>query len=246
MFKLFRRLACIALVAGLPASVLAASPNTGVQAMRQKLESMIPGHAPDSVKATPVPGLFQVRYGMQVFYISANGRYLLRGDLIDLKTRTDITSRARRIARIKVLTGLPTDSLLTYRPKGKVKHVIYVFSDVNCPYCELLHAEVPKLNSHGIEVRYLFFPRSGLGTPSALEAESVWCAKNPERAYDRVMAGDSVKPAKCANPVARDFKLGEQMGVKGTPTIVLADGHVLPGYLPTEELLQVIKKGRLS
>lgn len=241
MLKIVRRLAFVALAVALPAAALAA-PDAGVQAVRQTLARLLPGHVPDTVAATPVPGLYRVRYGMQVFYISGDGRYLLRGDLIDLRSHTNLTQAAERSARMRTLAALPADTLLTYRPEGKVEHVIYVFSDIDCPYCRRLHAEVPELNGRGVEVRYLFFPRSGLGTPSARKAESVWCAKNRDRAYDRAMAGEAVAPASCANPVARDFNLGVEMGVQGTPTIVLSDGRVLPGYVPASALLQAIRQ----
>jgi thiol:disulfide interchange protein DsbC len=243
MFKLICRLACLALLVGLPLSALAA-PESGEQLVRQKLATLLPGRTPDSIKTTPVAGLYQVRYGMQVFYITSNGRYLLKGDLVDLNSKTDLTRVAETRARKEVLGSLPADSLLTYRPEGKVKHVIYVFSDIDCPYCQRLHADLPTLNGYGVEVRYLFFPRSGLGTPSARKAESVWCAKNRDRAYDRAMDGESVTPTSCPNPVARDYQLGVQMGIRGTPTIVLSNGEVLPGYLPPQQLLEAISQAQ--
>ena len=242
MFKIIR-LVCLALVIGLPAGALAA-PEHGEQLVRQKLATLLPGLKPDSIKATPVAGLYQVRYGMQVFYVTADGRYLLKGDLVDLNSKTDLTRIAKTKARKEVLGSLPADTLLTYRPEGKVKHVIYVFSDIDCPYCQRLHADLPTLNGYGVEVRYLFFPRSGLGTPSARKAESVWCAKNRDQAYNRAMEGERVASATCPNPVARDYNLGLQMGVQGTPTIVLSNGEVLPGYLPPQQLLQAISQAQ--
>lgn len=243
MFKIIRRLACIALIVGLPAGAFAGS-ESGAQLVRQKLASLLPGQTPSSIKKTPVPGLYQVRYGMQVFYVTADGRYLVKGDLVDLNSQTDLTRIAQLKARKEVLGSLPADTLLSYPPQGKVKHVIYVFSDIDCAYCQRLHADLPTLNAHGVEVRYLFFPRSGLGSPSALEAESVWCAKNRDQAYNRAMDGQRVAPANCPNPVARDYKLGVQMGIQGTPTIVLSNGEVLPGYLPPQQLLETISQAQ--
>ena len=244
MLKFLRRLACLALAIGLPVCALAAVPDSAAQVVRQKLATLLPGRVPDAVKATPVAGLYQVRYGMQVFYVTADGRYLLKGDLVDLNTKTDLTRIAQTKARKEVLGSLSADTLLTYRPEGKVKHVIYVFSDIDCPYCQRLHADLPTLNGYGVEVRYLFFPRSGLGTPSALKAESVWCAKNRDQAYSRAMKGGRVPSATCSNPVARDYNLGLQMGVQGTPTIVLSNGEVLPGYLPPQQLLEAISQAQ--
>lgn len=243
MLKLFRLLSCAALLAATPYIALGAS-NEGLQELRHKLEIMVPGRVPDLVQETPIKGLYEVRYGLQVFYITANGRYVVRGDLVDLQSHTNLTQIATRAARAQTLATLPADSLLTYKAKGAVKHVIYVFSDLNCRYCQMLHDDLPTLNRHGIEVRYLFWPRAGLNSMSAREAESVWCAKDRQQAYDRAVNGGDVRYASCRNPVARDFTLGVQMGVQGTPTIILSNGKILPGYLPAPQLMEAIAQAQ--
>lgn len=91
-------------------------------------------------------------------------------------------------------------------------------------------------------MRYLFFPRDGLGSRTAREAESVWCAKHRDPAYNRAMRGQPVYPSTCVNPVAQDFYLGLKTGVQGTPTLVLSDGRILPGHPPAPQLLQAISQ----
>lgn len=213
-----------------------------VQALRERLMKLIPGKAPDVVAATPIPGLYQVRYGLKVFYLTANGRYLIQGQLVDLKDHQNLTDASLDKARVDLLDARPANSFIEYRPKGQTRYTISVFSDVDCPYCRALHAEVPELNRKGVAVRYLFFPRSGPDTPSYYTAVSAWCAKDRQTAFTRAMEGKTIPKATCANPVKSDFDLGMRFGVEGTPTIVLQNGQVLPGYLPVDKLMQVIKE----
>ncbi|WP_083250785.1 DsbC family protein [Acidihalobacter aeolianus] len=239
-------LACCLLM---PAAALADAGKTAAdnaKALRQRLVKLIPGQAPDSVQPTPIPGLFQVRYGLKVFYLTGNGRYLIQGQLVDLKDRQNLTDTSLDKARLSLLDTLPASSFIEYRPKGKARYTISVFSDVDCPYCRALHAEVPALNRKGVAVRYLFFPRSGPDTPSYYTAVSAWCAKDRQTAFTRAMEGKAIPKATCANPVKRDFDLGVRFGVEGTPTIVLQNGQVLPGYLPVDKLMQAIKDASAS
>jgi len=97
---------------------------------------------------------------------------------------------------------------------------------------------VPELNRNGVEVRYLSFPRAGVGSPSYDKHVSAWCSSDPRTALTRLKNGESVEPRTCANPVAAQYALSQQLGVRGTPAIFLEDGRYLPGYMPADELLK--------
>jgi len=114
-----------------------------------------------------------------------------------------------------------------------------VFTDLDCGYCRKLHSEMAKYNELGIRVRYLFFPREGPDTESWDKAVSVWCSANRNDALTRAKKGETIKAAKCKpNPVQRDYELGQDVGLRGTPAIVLPDGDLLPGYVPPAMLAQ--------
>ena len=129
--------------------------------------------------------------------------------------------------------------MIVFAPKV-VKHTVTVFTDIDCPYCRRLHKEVPAMNELGIKVRYLAFPRAGVHSPSFKEAVSVWCAKNPAQALTDAKAGKKVPEVTCDNPVLQHMALGEQVGVTGTPAMVLEDGRMLPGYIPATRLAQLL------
>jgi len=117
-----------------------------------------------------------------------------------------------------------------------------VFTDVDCGYCRKLHSQMSELNELGIRVRYLAYPRSGPDTPSWEKAEAVWCAKDRKDAITRAKKGEKIeRDAACKDtPVAADYELGEEMGVRGTPAIITETGEYLGGYLPPPQLAKYL------
>jgi thiol:disulfide interchange protein DsbC len=121
----------------------------------------------------------------------------------------------------------------------ETKHTVTVFTDVDCTYCRKLHAEMKQYNDLGIRVRYLFYPRSGPDSESWTKAEQVWCSANRNEALTRAKRGDSLTAKACANnPVARDYELGQDVGLRGTPAIILPSGELLGGYVPPAMLIK--------
>ncbi len=199
-----------------------------------------PQHA--VIKASPVPGLYQVAVDGQIIYMSADGRYLFSGDLIDLETRSNLTNKAKAGLVKLELDKLDTSSMIIYPAIGETKHVITVFTDIDCQFCTKLHVEIPKFNEQGVEVRYLAYPRTGVGSPSYHKAVSVWCADNQNKMMDKAMLGQTVATKTCNNPVKSHLALVGVFNVRGTPNIVLEDGRVMPGYVSAEKLINILNK----
>jgi thiol:disulfide interchange protein DsbC len=129
--------------------------------------------------------------------------------------------------------------MVIFPATGTRKAVINVFTDVDCGFCQKLHQEVPELNRMGVEVRYLAYPRAGVGSPSYAKIVSAWCSQDRNLAITRLKAGESIPDATCENPVADQFELGQSIGVTGTPAIVLEDGTMVPGYQPAAQLAAI-------
>ncbi|MCP4409565.1 MAG: DsbC family protein, partial [Gammaproteobacteria bacterium] len=214
----------------------AADPTDNI---RLKLATLVPGMNPDSIEATPVKGLYEVAYGAQVMYFSGDGRYMLRGNLIDLDQRKDLTEKTRNKARKAALAKLGKEDMIVFSPK-QIKHTITVFTDIDCPYCRKLHAEMEEYKQAGIEVRYLLFPRAGVKTPSYEKAVSVWCADDKNKALTDAKQGTKVDTKDCKNPIEAQMNLGQLVGVTGTPAIILEDGEMLPGYRPAKQLAMML------
>lgn len=197
---------------------------------------LMPDMAPSWVKPAPLSGLWEVAFGPHIFYISADGQYLLRGDIMDLDSRENLTRPARNKARLDAVESLGEANMIVFRPDSGARHTVTVFTDVECGYCAKLHAEMQTYLDKGITVRYVAFPRAGVGSGTYDTMVSVWCADDPRDAITRAKAGQPVAPRSCPNPVAAQYEMGQLVGVRGTPTIVLDNGDVVPGYLPAARL----------
>ena len=230
-----RTLFALAFAAALPLAQAADSPADA--AARKALQELVPQAKIDVVEQAPVPGFRQVIVGGQMIYISDDGKYLLQGTLYDTRNKRDLTGARLAVDNKRKVDAVSQDQRIVFSPSGKPKYKITVFTDIDCGYCRKLHAEVPELNKRGIEVDYLFFPRSGVGTPSFDKAVSVWCAADRKTAFTAAKAGKDPAPLKCDNPVSEQFALGMQVGVSGTPTIIAPDGSKIGGYLPPDQML---------
>lgn len=193
-----------------------------------------------SIRDSGVPGWYEVMLGAEVVYVTDDGRYMFQGDLLDLDQMRNLTEEQRKHARVTLLKGIPVKDMIVFGPKD-AKHSIYVFTDVTCPYCRRLHKDVPKLNAMGITVKYLAFPRDGLGSDTYREMEAVWCSKDRNKALTDAKKGVKIKANKCNDPVGRQFLIGQDMGIRGTPAIYTEDGRQIGGYLSPDEIAEVFK-----
>lgn len=241
-----RRIILLCLLACCTTAVMAA--DSGPTAVKAALERMAPGVKIGQIQKAPMPGFYQALIGGRMVYVSADGAWIMDGTLYNADQRVDLSERSMRAVRRKALAAEPTSAFITFAP-AHPRYTVTVFTDLDCGYCRVLHKHMDAINAEGIAVRYLAWPRSGIkavpsGKPTAayLKAVSVWCAKDRKSAFTAAMGGAPVTHADCSNPVAREFQLGEHMGVNGTPTIIAADGTVLGGYLPPKSLLHVLQQ----
>lgn len=211
----------------------------GNSAVQARLAKQL-GISAAEVVASPIPGLYRITLGPQIAYVSADGRYLLRGDLISLQNGDNLTMQQRAHARLAYLQQLTPADMIVFAPPHP-KHTITVFTDFDCSYCRVLEHDRPTLNAMGISVRYLSFPRDGVGSASWQKAQAVWCAPDRRAAFSAAMAGATVKAAKCGDAaVAADYHFGELLGLDGTPAMITDRGRLIDGYLPPAELLRVL------
>jgi thiol:disulfide interchange protein DsbC len=205
-----------------------------------KLQAALGGAQPDSVADSALPGLYEVTIGAQSLYLSKDGRYVIQGDILDLTSSDNVTENRRNGLRAKAIDAVGEDKMIIFSPKNETKYTITVFTDIDCGYCRKLHQEIASYNDLGIKIRYMMFPRTGLNTESYDKAVSAWCADDRNEAITRAKRGETIEPRTCDNPVSQHYNLGQQLGVRGTPSIILADGEMVPGYVPADRLLQML------
>ncbi len=211
---------------------------------RAQIAKRIPGVRPEDLRPSPIPGLYELIRGAEVAYVSVDGRYAIDGDLVDLTSDSNLTEQRRREVRAKLIGAIPESEMVVFGPPDP-KYTVTVFTDVDCAYCRALHSQIAEYNRLGISVRYLFYPRTGPHTESWTKAEEVWCSKDRKAALTRAKRGITLSAKPCPNnPVARDYALGRDFDLQGTPAIVLASGELLGGYLPPAQLAQRLQEAQ--
>lgn len=227
-------------ILGACASV-ASSADQPVQAVDPRIElaKKIPGTTPDELHASPIPGMWQVVRGTDIAYVTSDGKYAISGDLYDLAKNANLTEVLRKDIRMKLLASVPESDMLIFSPRDP-KYTVTVFTDVDCAYCRKLHSQIAEYNRLGVRVRYMFYPRTGPNTESWTKAEQVWCSTNRNDALTRAKLGEELKsPKSCGNsPVGRDYAMGQQFDIRGTPAIVMNNGEMLGGYMSPMQLVQ--------
>ncbi len=194
---------------------------------------------PDTIAPVPIAGLYEVVVGPRVVYMSADGHYMLQGELIDVQSRKSLTEPRRREAIRALLDTVSEDDMIIFKPE-KVKHVVTVFTDIDCGYCRKLHSQIDQYLAEGIEIRYMMFPRAGVGSDSYKKAVAVFCSEDRNAALTDAKNGKALDMKTCDNPVDKHMELVRQLGARGTPFIVLEDGRTQPGYVSPKQLARLL------
>ncbi len=221
------------------ASSTAASPQADKPDVRAEIARRLEVKVED-VKPSPITGLYQIRSGAEVGYVSTDGRFYVDGDVFDMKSKENLTEALRQGGRLDLLAQVADSEAIIFSPAGPVKHTLTVFTDVDCTYCRRMHQEIDEFNRLGIRVRYLMYPRNGPGTEAWKQAEAVWCSADRGDALTRAKRGETVKAPKCETPVAAQYALGQKLGIHGTPGIITDHGEYLAGYLPAASMAEYL------
>ena len=209
----------------------------------KKINKVLPsGMSIKNIKESPLEGLYIVDIGdLQPIYASKDGNFFFYGELYSVQggSLQNTTKNEVNLRRKSLLDGsLSAEDFITFKAKNE-RHVVTVFTDVDCGYCRKFHSEIDDFNNAGITVNYVAFPRSGLKSDSYDKIVGAWCSNNPKQALTELKQGLDPELLLCENhPVEKHYILGQRIGITGTPAIVTSSGELLPGYLPPLDLLQ--------
>ena len=211
---------------------------------REEIAAKLKNVAASDLTDSVLEGFYEVSVGSRVGYISVDGRFLIEGEVYDLETSRNLTEDSRAEARVDLLGGVDPEQMIVFSPTDRpVEHTITIFTDVDCGYCRQFHREIDQVLARGIEVHYLFYPRTGPDTESWSKAERVWCAADQQTALTNAKLGGPIPELGCTNnPVAAQYDLGHQVGVTGTPSIYTSGGIHIGGYLPPDQLLETLNR----
>tara|TARA_Y100000590_G_scaffold470665_1_gene667575 strand:+ start:3197 stop:3922 length:726 start_codon:yes stop_codon:yes gene_type:complete len=209
-----------------------------------KLKEQLPEYSIDSIRETPIPGIYEVITGASIFYVSSDGKYIIDGNLLEpykdketnkvfYKNLTDISAMS---ARVKLINSVPKNKFFLFNSKDQTDYVTIV-TDIDCPWCVKLHREINSLLDQGISVQYLVFTRDDEAKKQVISA---WCSKNNNNSLTTIMNKKPIKTKECKNPIDEHQEIISSIGVGPTPAIFLSDGSLVSGYKPSDEIMEII------
>lgn len=218
------------------ANSIAADIDPKLEEVRATVSGMFESIAPEDVRVSPISGWYEIQKGSILAYISDDGRYLLQGDLIDLDNQVNLSELSRNEVRRELVSTLSDEDSIMFSPSD-VKHTITVFTDIDCTYCRKLHSEIKDYLDLGFKVRYVLYPRNGPASRAWSTSEDVWCARDRGAALTAAKLDREFETSKCNSlGVTKHYALGQDIGLTGTPAIVLEDGTLIGGYLSAQAL----------
>jgi thiol:disulfide interchange protein DsbC len=236
----------------IPPSIAASSKLSALEdvqsAIYKRLRSARPELKFTDLVISPMAGVYMVKINGQLAFVSNDGRHMIAGEMYEVQQTGFVNLQeaereqaevAYRPQRAKMLQAVDKEDMVVYSPESEVKGHIYVFTDIDCGFCRKLHSQLPAMLAKGIEVRYLGFPRAGIKSKSAQKLVTTWCSDNPQQTMTAFKRGENLPLASCeGNPIADQYMLGQQLGVTGTPAIVLESGQLIPGAVSPEHLVR--------
>jgi thiol:disulfide interchange protein DsbC len=231
-----------AAIACMPFSALAESEQDQHAKFAQLVSKLNVTYKVESVEKAQVPGFYKVRTTSgALIYADETATFFFMGNLYQLEgdeQLVNVTAKDAAAHRVALVKTFNPEEMIVFSPQKPIetKAIINVFTDVDCGYCQKLHQEVPQMNALGIEVRYMAFPRAGVGSKTYNKLVSAWCADDQQAAMTALKSRQTIPEKTCDNPVSDQYALGKAVGVRGTPAIVLQDGTLIPGYKPAAKM----------
>ena len=209
--------------------------------IRKTVSNAYPDVVIDEIKKID-DNFHEIIINKQIYYATNDGKYLIVGNVINLNTKESITENTKMNQRLSIIDSIDMKNYMIFKPK-KTDHILTIFTDTSCPYCQKLHNEIPDLLENNIEIRYVLFSRNGNDVDAYQQLVSAWCSADKVDALEDLFAGDILDDnSNCENPIARNFDYAGSLSVEGTPTIFLEDGRIIPGYQNYENILAFINK----
>ena len=218
------------------------------QSLREKLEQSIEAASQNqleiiSLVATPLATIYEVELNTgEILYSDISGDYLFAGDMYQTTSEglLNLSASTRQVRVQAKIEAIPEEQMIVFTPEV-TKAAITVFTDVDCTYCRALHRDLDKLLDLGIQVRYLAYPRGGEAAGSFNKMISVWCSDDKHKSLTQAKNGQNIPERECETPVLAHYELGNEIGISGTPAIVFPDGRVIPGYMDSERLAEMLQ-----
>lgn len=220
--------------------VISYADENNLKMVKGKIANLFPDINKEDVLESSIDGWYIIQKGALVAYISHDGRYLFQGDVFDIDNQINVSEENRNAARRAILSTYSEESMIVFTPEKK-HHSVSIFTDIDCTFCRRLHNQIEDYMSQGIEIRYLLYPRTGPDTLSWTKAQEVWCSDNRNSALTLAKLDQKFDTYDCDSSIIQThYKMGQDVGLRGTPAIVLEDGSLISGYLSASDLSKIL------
>lgn len=218
-----------------PAARPAAPLSADAQAVRKFVLERFPDADVRHVAKSGYFGLYEVMFDDQMLYVDPKVEYIFVGSIYDAKNKVNLTERKTRELNRIAWSELPLE-LAIKKVKGTGARKLAVFSDADCPFCARLEQTLKDVND--VTIYTFLYPIDQLHPDAARKSRLIWCAPDKVKAWDDFFVNGALpdNAGDCANPVAATATLGRKLKVTATPTLVFADGSIVPGALPAQNL----------
>ena len=218
-----------------------------MQALRARLAISLEAASANQIQVlalnpTEMAEMVQVELSTgEILYTDISGEFLFAGDMFRSGPEglINLSSQTRQARTVEKIAAIPAEEMIIFEP-DESRAAITVFTDVDCQYCRALHRDMEKLLDLGIEIRYIAYPRGGAQAGSFQKMISVWCSDDRHKTLTQAKNGQNLPERECDNPVLEHYALGNEIGISGTPALILADGRVIPGYMDSERLAALL------
>lgn len=222
-----------------------ASVSAEIAAIKKALEQKFAGASISGITKSPYLGLYEVQFDDQLIYTDARVSFVFVGAVYDTNTKRNLTEeRMRKLARIS-WESLPLE-LAIKKVKGNGQRKVAVFSDPDCPFCARLENEFKNIDN--VTIYTFVYPIDQLHPDATRKSHVLWCASDRVAAWDTWFATQKLpdNSGQCDNPVEKTVALGQKLRINATPTLVFADGSMVPGALPAARLEQQLKQAEAA
>ena len=196
----------------------------------------------DVSKPSPIPGLTLVSVRGQTLLVSKDGRYVIQGELFDLKGHRDISEDVRSAQRAAAIDTIPVSDRILFAARDP-KYTVVMFFDPECAFCRQMMGNIAQYQEQGISVAVVAYPRNGLNSTAFARADAIWCSPDRREALIEALSHPITAPKSCATIIRHQFEVGQALSVPGTPTLMDEHGHYLGGYLTPGQLLDRLRSG---
>lgn len=226
------------------AVLAAATPDVEQQKLREIARTLFPDADPSQLTLQPsaLPNLYELTLGVQVFYLSQDGKYLLGGPLYGIADQQNLTAQRQAEVRREILASPDQASEIIYPAATGSPTRVTVVTNVDCTFCRRLHGQLDDYGAAGIELRYVMLP--GGGAAGYQRTAALMCADNPAQSITTAMLGSNASGSKadCEHDLDRHIQLATQLGAGSTPNLILPNGELIQGYQTPQQLTERIRQ----